>query len=248
LLGLTLVPPAVLLASGHALLAVLLLAVLHVPLVVATLFPHSTWFGPVLTRLPGAPRHVWLTIDDGPSTDTRDVLDLLDAFDARATFFLVGERALRHPDLVAAIRERGHDIGNHSMTHPAAGFWCLPPGRMLREIGNAQDALTSLSGSRPRWFRSVVGHTNPFVEPVLAGLGLRRVSWSTRGYDAVSRDPALVAERIARDLAPGAIVLLHEGAAHGQSVPIIRRVLEAVRDRGLRAEIPEAGARPPASC
>jgi peptidoglycan/xylan/chitin deacetylase (PgdA/CDA1 family) len=119
---------------------------------------------------------------------------------------------------------------------------------MAEEIRTAQRALSSLSGERPRWFRSVAGHTNPFVAPSLAEHGLARVSWSARGYDAVSGDPERVAQRVSRDLRPGAIVLLHEGAAHGQSVAIIRRVLETARARGLRAALPQAAVPPPASC
>jgi peptidoglycan/xylan/chitin deacetylase (PgdA/CDA1 family) len=248
LLGLTLVPPLVVLASGWPLAALLVLLALQLPLVFATLYPHSSWFGPVLSRLPPDRPEIWLTIDDGPSVDTVAVLDLLDEFEAHATFFLVSERAGERPELVAAIRARGHEIGNHSATHPSGRFWCLGPKRMAEEIRTAQRALSSLSGERPRWFRSVAGHTNPFVAPSLAEHGLARVSWSARGYDAVSGDPERVAQRVSRDLHPGAIVLLHEGAAHGQSVAIIRRVLETARARGLRAVLPQAAVPPPASC
>lgn len=248
LVGLTLVPPLVLLASGLPVAALIVLVALQLPVVLATLYPHSGWFGPVMTRLPTTRPEVWLTIDDGPSADTPAVLDLLDEFGARATFFLVADRARQRPDLVAAICHRGHDIGNHSTTHPAARFWSLGPERMAGEIGTAQQVLTSLSGTPPRWFRSVAGHTNPFVEPSLAPHALTRVSWSARGYDAVSSDADLVARRVATGLAPGAIVLLHEGAAHGRSVAIIRRVLEAVRAKGLRPVLPRDVAPPPASC
>lgn len=155
LLGLTLVPPALLLASGWSLAALVVLVVLYMLIVVSTLYPHSEWFGPALTRLPTDRREVWLTIDDGPSTDTAAVLDLLDEFHARATLFLVSARASQQPELVAAIRRRGHDIGNHTATHPAARFWNLGPARMQEEIGTAQQVLTSLSGQTPRWFRSV---------------------------------------------------------------------------------------------
>lgn len=248
LVGLTLAPPLVLLALGLPVAALVVLVALQLPMVVATLYPHCGWFGPVMSRLPTTRPEVWLTIDDGPSADTPAVLDLLDEFGARATFFLVADRARQRPDLVAAIRQRGHDIGNHSTTHPAARFWSLGPKRMAAEIGAAQRELTTLSGTPPRWFRSVVGHTNPFVEPSLAPHALTRVSWSARGYDAVSGDADQVAQRMAARLTPGAIVLLHEGAAHGRSLAIIRRVLETVRARGLRAVLPQDVAPPPASC
>lgn len=238
LLLLTFLPPAALLAIGHPWLALVLLAVLHAPFLWGTLSPHSPFFGPVVRRMP---RHgaVWLTVDDGPSADTLPLLDLLDRHDARATFFLVAARANRHPELVQAICARGHGIGNHSATHPAKWFWALSPRRMAAEISDAQTTLTRLVGHPPRWFRAVAGHANPFVAPVLKQLGLSRVSWSARGYDGVSGNVQAVADRIARNLGDGAIVLLHEGASHGHSVEIAARVLELLEARGLKARLPD---------
>ncbi len=200
------------------------------------LAPASRLYGPVLTRLPGDA--VWLTIDDGPSDDTRPLLDLLDAHDAKATFFLVGARAAARPDLVREIVARGHGIGNHSQTHPQAMFWALGPARMRREIAGCQATLTAIAGRAPVWFRSVVGHTNPFVHAPLRDARLARVGWSARGFDAVKADVADVVARIDADLAPGAIVLLHEGAAHGRNVAMVDGVLARMRARGLRAALP----------
>ncbi len=239
LLGfMTVVPPVLLWLGGQSIAAVIVLLLLQLPLIFGTLNPHSTLFGPVLRNLPTDDPIVWLTIDDGPSVDTLALLDLLALHRARATFFLVADRAAQRPDLVRAIRQRGHEIGNHSTTHPAAWFWALSPDRIASEIGNAQRTLTALSGLPPRWFRAVVGHANPFVAPVLAEHGLTRVSWSARGYDAVSGDVARVVARLTEGLKPGAIILLHEGAEHGHSVAIIRGVLEAATARGLRAVLP----------
>ena len=200
------------------------------------LAPSSRLYGPVLTRLPGD--GVWLTIDDGPSDDTRAVLDLLDAHEAKATFFLVGARAEARPELVREIVARGHGIGNHSHTHPQARFWALGPARMRREIDDAQATLTRLAGRAPVWFRSVVGHTNPFVHAPLRDAGLARVGWSARGFDAVEADVDRVVARIDADLGPGAIVLLHEGAKHGRNVAMLDGVLARLRAKGLRAVLP----------
>ena len=82
------------------------------------------------------------------------------------------------------------------------------------------------------------GHANPFVHAPLREAGLSRLAWSARGYDAVRSDPAHIAASIARDLAPGAIVLLHEGAPHGRSPEIVSAVLAEVKRANLRAVIP----------
>jgi len=157
--------------------------------------------------------------------------------------------------LIREIARRGHGIGNHSCSHPAAMFWALGPARMRAEIVRCQDILRSITGVAPIWFRAVVGMANPFVAAPLRDLGLARVAWSARGYDGVAGDVASVVARIARDLAPGAIVLLHEGAAHGHNIEILRGVLDALDAARLRAALPERlatvkpdGARRPASC
>lgn len=210
----------------------------HAPFWWGTLWPHSRVFGPVLNRLPIDDRRVWLTIDDGPSDETRPILDALDAHAAKATFFLVGERAAQRPELVREILRRGHQIGNHSHSHPARWFWALGPSRMRREIALTQRILTDIAGAPPRWFRAVVGMSNPFVQAQLKAHGLARAAWSTRGFDGVAADPDTVVSRIERSLSPGAIVLLHEGAAHGGNVETIRRLLQRLDALGYRTLLP----------
>lgn len=211
----------------------------HAPFWWGTLWPHSRVFGPVLNRLTSDARIVWLTIDDGPSDDTLAILDALDAHGAKASFFLVGARAAARPDLVREIVRRGHDVGNHSATHPAKWFWALGPSRMRREIAETQRILSEILGAPPRWFRAVVGMSNPFVNAVLKSQGLARVAWSARGFDGVTSDPARAVARIERDLRPGAIVLLHEGAAHGGNVETIHRLLRRLDALGYRAVVPQ---------
>lgn len=212
----------------------------HVPFLWGTLRPGSRLFSPVLTRLPTTEPVVWLTIDDGPSDDTAAMLDLLDAHAAKATFFLVGERARARPQLVREIVRRGHGIGNHSHGHPQSVFWALGPARMRDEVGSAQAELIDISGVVPRWFRAVVGMANPFLAAALRGHGLARVAWSARGYDAVAADPATVVARIERALAPGTIVLMHEGARHGRNVDTLQRLLQRLDALGYRTVLPES--------
>ncbi|NIJ70489.1 polysaccharide deacetylase family protein [Xanthomonas sp. 60] len=214
----------------------------HALFLVPVFLPNSRFYAPVLSRLEGSPDAVWLTIDDGPGPDTLAVLDLLDHYQARATFFVVGERAQAHPQLVQEILRRGHSLGNHSHTHPQTQFWRLGPVAMAAEIGRCQQALTAISGRSPSWYRSVVGMTNPFVAAALRRHGLTRVGWSARGYDGVHCTPQAALERLLPGLQAGAIVLVHEGAAHGHARVIIEGVLQALQARGLHARLPTARA------
>ena len=213
----------------------------HVALAAAGMAPRSRLLGPNLSRLP-APDDasaVALTFDDGPDPEvTPRVLDLLDEAGCRASFFAVGRRAERHPEVAAEIVRRGHRIENHTHRHPN-GLAFLGPGALGREIDRAQEALAPLAGRRPRWFRAPAGVRSPWLGGVLAGRGLGLASWSRRGFDAVDGDPRRVARRLTAGLAPGEILLLHDGgsartpAGRPVVLEVLPRVLDALAHRGL---------------
>jgi peptidoglycan/xylan/chitin deacetylase (PgdA/CDA1 family) len=229
----------------------------HATLVAAGLWPRSQMLGPTLVRLPSAARdrgEVALTFDDGPDpVTTPRVLDVLDARGARATFFCVGERVERHPDLAAEITRRGHRVENHSHRHSAA-FWFLPPAALRDEIVRAQAAVAGATGHASRLFRAPAGIRSPLLAPVLARLELELVAWTRRGFDAVSRDAQRVLARLMRGLRPGDILVLHDGssAPTEAGVPVVLEVLpvllDAITAAGLRPvriepTLPPAGAK-----
>jgi peptidoglycan/xylan/chitin deacetylase (PgdA/CDA1 family) len=217
----------------------------HVTLAAASLWPRGQWVGPNLLRLPaGSPeesREIALTFDDGPDPRvTPRVLDLLDAAGMRATFFVIGRRARAHPDVVAEIARRGHRVENHTDTHPHL-FACYPAGLLRREIERAQDAIAAAAGRRPRLFRAPAGLRNPLLDWVLHGSGLHLVAWTRRGFDAVEKSPAAIARRLLGGLAPGDILLLHDGratdppAGNPVVLEVLPRVLDALAAQGLRS-------------
>lgn len=213
----------------------------HAGLTVAGLLPRCGWLGPNVTRLPTAARGVVaLTFDDGPDPEvTPRVLDLLDAARAQATFFCIAERAARHPDLIAALRARGHGVENHTYHHHNT-FAFGGPGRLRREIALAQQMLAR-SGETPRFFRPPAGIQNPWLPGVLAAAGLTHVSWTRRGFDTMTPDTTVVAARLLRRLAAGDVLVLHDGnsARDRQGRPVVldalARVLEALEAAGLRS-------------
>lgn len=190
----------------------------------AVLHPGCQWLGPVIRRMPD--RRILVTIDDGPDPeDTPVLLDLLDRHGVKAVFFMIGEKVAAHPELAREVIRRGHEIGNHTMTHPQATFWCAGPSRTRREIERCQKVIEETTGVAPRWFRAPVGHRNWFTHPVAKPLGLQVMAWNRRGYDAVETDAAKVLQRLLTNLGPGDILLTHE------STPIAARVLEGVLER-----------------
>ena len=215
IIAINLIAPVAAVASGSWPIGIGILFVGHVFLVIGILVPNCKWLGPVITSFEKDKKEVWLTIDDGPDpTDTPMILDLLDRNAASATFFLIGEKAAAHPELVAEILRRGHSIGNHTQTHPAFTFWRLGPVQTRYEIELCQATL----GARPVLFRAPAGMRNLFVHPVLNALGLKLVGWTARGFDGRETNAAKVVARIQRHLRPGAIILVHE------SFPVTKHV------------------------
>ena len=215
----------------------------HLLLTGVGLWPRSTWLGPNWTRLPKqavARKQIALTIDDGPDPEvTPKVLDLLDRYRVKATFFCIGQQAARHPELCKMIVQRGHFIENHSQTH-RHDFSLLGPKALRQELERAQHTLTQLTGRRPSFFRAPAGLRNPFLDWALAKTGLRLAAWTRRGFDTRTSDPATVLNRLLRDLRPGAILLLHDRncARNAEGIPVILavlpRLLEAAEQAGLR--------------
>jgi peptidoglycan/xylan/chitin deacetylase (PgdA/CDA1 family) len=205
--------------------------------------PSGQGLGRVHTRFETEGREVWLTIDDGPDEkDTPRILDLLDRHRARATFFVVGERAARHPELVSEIVRRGNEVAHHTQSHPVGTFWCALPARVGWELDECLAVLAKI-GIRPRWFRAPVGIKNLFLRGALRERGLVCVGWSARGRDCLSRDPERVAARLLKRAEPGAILLMHEGASVDVRVRVeaLSRLLDGLEARNLACVLPADG-------
>ena len=205
----------------------------HALLTLIGLWPRSHWLGPNWTRLPTAAtarNEIALTIDDGPDPIvTPQVLDMLDRYGAQATFFCIGEKAALHPDLCREIVRRGHAVENHSQHH-RHHFSLMGRSGITRELQAAQDTLTTITGQRPLFFRAPAGLRNPFLDPVLARLGLQLASWSARGFDTRVSDGERVKKKLLHGLRAGAILLLHDGNAARtlDGIPVILEVIPTV--------------------
>ena len=220
--------------SGGTLLAVgspggpIVLALVLVVVTIGVVRMRSEVFGPVRATVPSG---FALTYDDGPDPiATPALLDLLKERNAKATFFVVGKKALAHPEIVRRCHAEGHTIGNHSHRH---GTWTnMHFGVWMRaELAECQRAVEGIIGEAPRHYRPPFGLMNPYVEPAARANGMGVVGWSVRSLDT-ARDDA--AQRVTERLADGAIVLLHDGDLGAERVvETTRTILDAAAERGL---------------
>jgi peptidoglycan/xylan/chitin deacetylase (PgdA/CDA1 family) len=173
-----------------------------------------TWGSHLLTlgsiwRGPRERRAVSLTFDDGPDPEwTPRVLDVLAREGVRAAFFLIGQRAQQAPEQARRIADSGHDLGNHTWSHPS--LWRCGPTHTEREIGDGHAAIADAAGAPPRFFRPPWGKTNLAMFGVARELGTPCVFWTVQPE---SRRPVLPAEQTRRGLArarAGAIYDLHD--------------------------------------
>jgi peptidoglycan/xylan/chitin deacetylase (PgdA/CDA1 family) len=173
--------------------------------------PEATLLGPALVRTAptGPTPRVALTFDDGPSVPyTGQILDELKREHVHATFFLCGRNAVAHPELVRRILAEGHEIGNHTWSHP--WLYLMSRDKIADEIDRTQDALEKITGRRPTLFRPPFGVRWFTLWPLLRERGLTMVMWSDRGYDG-DRDARGITKATLDRLSPGAIILLHDG-------------------------------------
>lgn len=159
---------------------------------------------------PDAPGVV-LTFDDGvDEIQTPKVLDVLKKYDAKAIFFIIGEKAERHPHLVQRIVAEGHKIGIHSYTHKPI-FPILAYDNMHKEVWDTKEILEKITGEIVDLFRPPFGVTNPNVGKVVEELNLKTIGWNIRSLDTnMSQDRLQVAERVSKKLTGRDIILLHD--------------------------------------
>jgi peptidoglycan/xylan/chitin deacetylase (PgdA/CDA1 family) len=180
----------------------------------ATYGVRSQWLGPTVWRGPVDTAAVALTFDDGPTDDTERILDGLAAAQVRAAFFMIGRQVERHPKIARRVVDEGHDVGNHSYSHPI--YLYRSSRETARQLALTQEIITATTGVTPRWSRPPCGVRSPGYFRASRALSLQTVQWTVSGYDWKPRR----ADRIVRDvvggLFPGAIVLLHDGDSEGR--------------------------------
>jgi peptidoglycan/xylan/chitin deacetylase (PgdA/CDA1 family) len=201
----------------------------------ATMAPTSQLYGRTLTH-GSDPNQMALTFDDGPNDPhTMHLLDVLAKHNAKATFFLIGKYVRQRPEIARAILAGGHEIGNHTDSHP--NLVLVSAARLRRELADCNKALEDALGKRVTLFRPPFGGRRPNVLRTARGMGLSPVMWSVTGYDWSAKSADEITEKVirqveSRDKSQGEIVLLHDGGHlafgtdRGFTVEATRKLLE----------------------
>jgi len=199
----------------------------------------STFFAPSVWRGPSGRRAIALTFDDGPSEGTVRVLELLDRYQVPATFFQIGANVERLPEIARAVHAAGHEIGNHSHTHPL--FCMRPQSFILQEFTRAQRAIADACGWAPTLLRAPFGARWFGFGEAQRRLSLQGVMWTIIGYDWKRKADTIV-DRMLPKVSNGAILCLHDGRELqanpeiGETIAALDRMIPVLRDRGYEFE------------
>jgi peptidoglycan/xylan/chitin deacetylase (PgdA/CDA1 family) len=243
-LGLTLLSCAIFvraaLGSGFGGLEVLGITAWLVVSTLGVFFPWLEMYVPCFWRGPRGRSEVALTFDDGPHPETtRKVLSALAGTRHRATFFVLGEKVRRHPELAREIRAAGHTLGIHGDVHDRLHSF-RSPARVASELVRAQAAVEAACGVKPELFRPPLGHTSPLTAQGIRRAGVQVIGWSARGYDGLAqRSREDVLRSLRPDLFGGAVVLLHDAAERDDFEPAaisaLPEILALLDQRGLKS-------------
>jgi len=191
-------------------------------LVLGSVFIQLNFYIKSLTKLQDK-KSVLLTFDDGPDKiNTPKMLDILDQYNAKAAFFVIGDRIVQHPNLVMEIHQRGHIIGNHSYSH-SNRFPIFSVNKMLGELEETNDLIERITGEKPKYFRPPFGVTNPRFARLLKRSGMISVAWSYRSFDGGNKPKAKIVQDIKQKIKGGEILLFHDNRA--QTLVILEEVL-----------------------
>jgi len=169
-----------------------------------------------------------LTFDDGPGPHTAHLLDILDQYGAKATFFLIGSKVSSQANVVRNIQARGHQLGNHSWSHPELPK--LPVDQIAGEIDRTNDAIKQATGVTPAILRPPYGAVNGLVLEQLRLRGMSSILWSVDTRDWADRNSDIVCSRAVAGARPGAVILMHD--IHQTSVSAVPCILSALKQQG----------------
>jgi peptidoglycan/xylan/chitin deacetylase (PgdA/CDA1 family) len=183
--------------------------------------------------MPPAPRGkvVYLTFDDGPTRYTNKVLTLLDQYNAKATFFVIGEQVRQGPATIRRAYREGHAVENHTWSHPSLKG--LTRAQFRSQVARTNAAIRKATGDAPECLRPPYGITSRTVLARAQRLRMPVVMWSVDSRDWAKPGAPKIARKVLKNVKDGSIVLMHDGGGkRGQTVAALKTILPQLKKRG----------------
>jgi len=171
--------------------------------------PFNQIMGPVFAKGNKSFKEVALTFDDGPGISTDAILDILKARGVKATFFIIGKNAQAHPRIVRRIMDEGHEIGNHTFSHPIETA-IASPRKFKLQLDSAESIIRNITGTKTTLFRPPHGWRNPWMLRECTANGYEVVMWSIDSHDWRTKSVTSVTDQVFRRVHPGSIILFHD--------------------------------------
>ena len=160
---------------------------------------------------------VAITFDDGPNQKTQKVLEVLDKYNVKATFFCIGKNIKGNESIIQQIQAKGHIIGNHSYSH-SNFFDFNTTKQMVEDLTLANNAIKNITGDAPVYFRPPYGVTTPSLARACEQLNLKVIGWNIRSLDTVIKEKNKVVERVTKKIKPGSVILLHDSVEDSEKI------------------------------
>ncbi len=174
------------------------------------MWPTSQLYGRTFLGEGPSSKRLALTFDDGPNDPhTLHLLDVLARHQVKATFFVIGKYVKQRPDIVRAVADSGHEIGNHTYSHPNLIF--RSGAETAREIGECKAVIQDAIGKQTNLFRPPHGGRRPVNLRAIRATGHEPIMWSVSGYDWSATSPGQIVEKVIRRVRGGDVILLHDG-------------------------------------
>ncbi|WP_391207143.1 polysaccharide deacetylase family protein [Psychrobacillus sp. L4] len=196
--------------------------------------PYYEKKGYVLWGIKTEEKVIALTFDDGPHTTyTPQILDLLAEYDAKATFFVIGERAESFPDLILQIGKEGHEVANHTYSHPLK----ITPDKLKEELKKTNEIIHDITGTYPLFYRPVGGSYNDRIINTAIENGYKVIMWSWHQDTEDWKTPGVnkIVKKVLSGAHPGDIVLFHDaGGDRSQTVKALAEILPELQKQGYK--------------
>ncbi|MCX8003011.1 MAG: polysaccharide deacetylase family protein [Anoxybacillus mongoliensis] len=208
---------------------------LFLSLFVMTTTPVQRMNDDIVWNVPTDEKMVAITFDDGPDMlYTPDILNILKQYDAKATFFVVGFRAEKYPDIIKRQMDEGHEIANHTYKH--LDFRGKSKQMIEEEIKKSEDVIYNITGKRPTLFRPPLGYYNKRIIDIAKQQGYTVVMWSKHQdtYDWQNPGTNRIVRRVISHIQPGQIILFHDhgSGSRKQTVQALKEILAILKEKG----------------